>query len=85
MCAICVKARTAAPDRGSLSLGKLDVHGIARLREIVLEVIDAGDPVLSHVGDIREWFFYHKDEDYANEQRLLFCDAIATRIAEEAK
>ena len=47
-CSPCVLLRSqrsiVRTDRGSLSLGQLDAHGLARLREIVLGVIDAGDP-----------------------------------------
>ena len=77
-----------AVDRGSLSLGQLDGHGLARLREIVLETIDAGDPA-----DKQPWALYEHDDSNgpewteadANEQRLRFADQIARRIAEDAK
>ena len=75
-------------DRGSLSLGQLDGHGLARLREIVLETIDAGDPA-----DKQPWALYEHDDSNgpewteadANEQRLRFADQIERGIAREAK
>ena len=78
-----------AVDRGSLSLGQLDGHGLARLREVVLGVIDDGRLCELETCTLRHpWrcFEFHVPErpDEIN-QRLDFCDEIQRRIAEEAK
>lgn len=69
-------------------LARLDAHGLAQLRAIVLRVVDDGDPATG----IR-WQFEASDftndpldddlaeyEAKANAQRLDFCDAITAEI-----
>jgi hypothetical protein len=58
--------------------GQFTVHDLALIRQIVLGVIDDGDPQTPR--DSGDWELYAATEAVANEQRLRFCDEIARRI-----
>ena len=66
-------------------LGKLNAGDLAELRAIVLRVIDDGDPHRPEGGN--GWQMYEDEdvsEDYADSQRLDFCDAIQAAVVAAA-
>lgn len=85
-CSVCWGAdwKLRDGDRGAASLGKLNVHDLAALRQLILRVIDDGD-VTRHEAN---WELYMTDfapdESFINAQRLDFCDAVAKAIVEAA-
>lgn len=71
------------PDRGAENPGKLDVHGIAALRRIILTVIDDG------YYELYESWVHRADADdertageVVNNARLDFCDAVSKAITD---
>lgn len=63
-------------------LARLDAAGLAELRAIILTVIDDGDPKTRLPWALDPTF---KDlQDFANTQRLDFCDAIQAAIVKAA-
>lgn len=69
-------------------LGKLDVHGLAELRTIILQVIEDGDPNPREgwrFGDIRKpWVLEGLNDGFVKQQRRDFCDAIQSAIVAKA-
>jgi hypothetical protein len=60
----------------------MTVPELAKMREVILEVIDAGCP--KHPG--QPWLLYNGvDENAANQERLDFCDEVQRRLVERAK
>lgn len=60
-------------------LAKLTAGDLAELREIVIAVIEAGDPVIKH-----HWQFYEPSDVFAVDQRRCFASAICAEIVKRA-
>lgn len=87
-CSLCVLLRNqrdrpepTTGDRGADSSGQLDGHGLAALRQILLDTLDR-----------KVWLLYEKraagvvlwKEWQADQERLDFCDAVAKAIIDAA-
>lgn len=64
---VAVDAPQHPPDRTAASLGRLDAHGLAGLRAIILTVIDDGNPQHPPIAGIRkkEWYLWSYQESTA--------------------